>query len=60
MIHLNHFEIDTCNLKINQEKIVMREMDKIIKKLINKKIKNNINQSMYKKLSMKSWLKWLD
>ena len=38
----------------------MREMDKIIKRLINKKIKNNINQSMYKKLSMKSWLKWLD
>ena len=60
LIHLNHFELDTCNLKINQEKIVMREMDKIIKKLINKKIKNNINQSMYKKLSMKSWLKWPD
>ena len=38
----------------------MKEMDKIIKKLINKKIKNNINQSMYKKLSMKSWLKWPD
>ena len=56
----NNPELDTCNLKINQEKIVMREMDKIIKKLINKKIKNNINQSMYKKLSMKSWLKWLD
>lgn len=60
LIHLNHFELDTCNLKINQEKIVMREMDKIIKKLINKKIKNKINQSMYKKLSMKSWLKWPD
>ena len=60
LIHLNHFELDTCNLKINQEKIVMKEMDKIIKKLINKKIKNNINQSMYKKLSMKSWLKWPD
>ena len=60
LIHLNHFELDTCNLKIYQEKIVMREMNKIIKKLINKKIKNNINQSMYKKLSMKSWLKWPD
>jgi len=60
LIHLNHFELDTCNLKINQEKIVMIEMDKIIKKLINKKIKNNINHSMYKKLSMKSWLKWPD
>jgi len=32
----------------------------LAKNLINKKIKNNINQSMYKKLSMKSWLKWPD
>ena len=38
----------------------MREMNKIIKKLINKEIKNKINQSMYKKLSIKSWLKCPD
>ena len=60
LIHLNHFELDTCNLKKNQEKIVMIEMNKIINKLIRKKINNNINHSMYKKLSMQSWLQWPD
>tara|TARA_Y100000590_G_scaffold205267_1_gene232792 strand:- start:35 stop:1243 length:1209 start_codon:yes stop_codon:yes gene_type:complete len=58
LIHLNHFELDTCNLKKNQEKIVMIEMNKIINKLIRKKINNNINQSMYKNFSIQSWLQW--
>ena len=60
LIHLNHFELDTCNLKVNQEKIVMAEIDKIINKLINKKIKYNIAQSEYDKLSLRQWLEWLD
>tara|TARA_B100000029_G_scaffold110048_2_gene101747 strand:+ start:174 stop:1385 length:1212 start_codon:yes stop_codon:yes gene_type:complete len=60
LIHFNHFELDTCNLKINQEKIVMREMDKIIRKLQNKKIVFNLSQSQYKNLSKNQWLKWLD
>ena len=58
LIHLNHFELDTCNLKRNQEKIVMIEMNKIIKKLKTKKLKNNINYSTYKKISMRSWHDW--
>ena len=58
LIHLNHFELDTCNLKINQEKIVMFEMNKIINKLIKNKIKKNMNYKLYKKLSMKSWFDW--
>ena len=60
LIHLNHFELDTCNLKKNQEKIVMKEMDKIIKRLIHNKIRNNISHSIYKKLSMQNWLQWPD
>ena len=60
LIHLDHFELDTCNLKKNQEKIVMLEMNKIINKLVANKIKNNISHKLYKKLSMKSWLKWPD
>ena len=59
LIYLNHFELDTCNLKANQEKIVMREIDKVIKKLTNKKIKHNITLSEYKKLSKSQWLNWL-
>ena len=47
LIHNNHFELDTCNLKENQEKIVMREIDKIIKKLLSNKIKSNITQKEY-------------
>jgi|TARA_B110000196_G_scaffold320290_1_gene341669 D-glucosaminate-6-phosphate ammonia-lyase len=60
LIHLDYFELDTCNLKINQEKILMREIDKMIKKLTNKKIKFNISQSEYIKASQQAWLKWLD
>ncbi|PPR44671.1 MAG: D-glucosaminate-6-phosphate ammonia lyase [Alphaproteobacteria bacterium MarineAlpha5_Bin6] len=60
LIHLDHFELDTCNLKKNQEKIVMVEMNKIINKLVANKIKNNIGHKLYKRLSMKSWLKWPD
>jgi L-seryl-tRNA(Ser) seleniumtransferase len=60
LIFLDHFDLDTCNLKINQEKIVMREIDKVINNLINKKIKNNITLSEYQKLSKSQWLKWLD
>ena len=60
LIHFNHFELDTCNLKKGQEKIVMRELKKIILKLISKKIKNNISQKEYTKKSSKDWLSWLD
>jgi len=60
LIHLNHFELDTCNLKKNQEKIVMKEMDKIIVKLKNRKIKFNLTQSQYNTLSMNEWLNWLE
>ena len=59
LIHLNHFELDTCNLKYNQEKLVMREFDKVIKKLISRKIPNNISQSRYNKLNITRWLDWL-
>ena len=58
LIHLNHFELDTCNLKRNQEKIVMIEMDKIIKKFKTKKLKNNINYQTYKKISLRNWFDW--
>ena len=60
LIFLNHFDLDTCNLKINQEKVVIREIDKVINKLTNKKIKHNITLSDYKKLSKSQWLGWLD
>ena len=60
LIHLNHFELDTCNLKKNQEKIVMRELDKIIKKLKIGKIKSNLSQSQYSLLSQRQWLNWLN
>jgi len=60
LIYLNHFELDTCNLKINQEKIVMREINKIIAKLTNKKIKYNISQLEYNKASQQQWFQWLD
>ena len=59
LIHYNHFELDTCNLKNNQEKIVMKEMDKTIKKLLSKKIKNNIAQKEYDDFSKNNWLSWL-
>ena len=39
LIHFNHFELDTCNLKKGQEKIVMSELKKIINNLILKKLK---------------------
>ncbi|MFL2520092.1 MAG: aminotransferase class V-fold PLP-dependent enzyme [Alphaproteobacteria bacterium] len=60
LIHLNHFELDTCNLKKGQEKIVMKEFKKIISKLVSKKIKNNITQKEYLNKSKKEWLSWLD
>ena len=60
LIHFNHFELDTCNLKKGQEKIVMLELKKIINKLILKKIKNNISLHEYLAKSNKEWLGWLD
>ena len=60
LIHLNHFELDTCNLKKGQEKIVAKEIKKIIKKLSLKKIKNNITQKEYTLKSSKEWLSWLN
>ena len=59
LIHNNHFELDTCNLKKNQEKIVMSEINKIINKLKNKEIKSNLSHSQYNKLSKRQWLEWL-
>ena len=59
LIHHNHFELDTCNLKKDQEKTVMKEMDKIINKLINKKLKTNILQLEYNSFSKNNWLNWL-
>ena len=59
LIHHNHFELDTCNLKKNQEKTVMQEMNKIINKLINKKLKTNISQLEYNSFSKNNWLNWL-
>ena len=60
LIHLNHFELDTCNLKKGQEKEVMKELKKIIIKLNLKKIKNNIYQKEYANKSNREWLSWLD
>ncbi len=60
LIHLNHFELDTCNLKKGQEKIVAKEMKKIILKLSSNKIKNNITQKEYTQKSSKEWLSWLN
>ncbi len=60
LIHFNHFELDTCNLKKDQEKIVMNEFKKIISKLKSKKIKHNISQKEYLNKSKKEWLSWLD
>ena len=58
LIHLNHFELDACNLKKNQEKELMKEMHKIIKKLKQKKLKHNISQDEYKKLAINNWINW--
>ncbi len=60
LIHLNHFELDTCNLKKGQEKIVMEQFKKIISKLKSKKVKYNISQKEYSNKSKKEWLSWLD
>ena len=60
LIHLKHFELDTCNLKEGQEKIVMNELKKIILRLKSKKIKNNISQKEYASKSNKEWLSWLN
>ena len=60
LIHLNHFELDTCNLKKGQERIVAKEIKKIITKLSSKKIKNNITQKEYALKSSKEWLSWLN
>ena len=60
LIHFNHFELDTCNLKKGQEIIVMNEFKKIISKLKSKKIKYNINQKEYSAKSKGEWLSWLD
>ncbi len=60
LIHLKHFELDTCNLKEGQEKIVMNELKKIILRLKSKKIKNNISQKEYAIKSNKEWLSWLN
>jgi len=60
LIHLNHFELDTCNLKKGQEKKVVKEIKKIIMKLSSKKIKNNITQKEYILKSSKEWLSWLN
>ncbi len=60
LIHLNHFELDTCNLKQGQEKVVMNELKKIILKLNSRKIKNNISQKEYSVRSNKEWLSWLN
>ena len=60
LIHLNHFELDTCNLKKGQEKIVAKELKKIIVKLSSKKIKNNITNKEYSIKSTKEWLFWLN
>ena len=56
----NHFELDTCNLKKGQEKIVAKEIKKIIIKLSGNKIKNNITQKEYALKSNREWLSWLD
>ena len=60
LINLNHFELDTCNLKKGQEKVVMNELKKIILKLKTRKLKNNILQKEYSVKSNKEWLSWLN
>ena len=60
LIHHNHFELDTCNLKKGQEKIVMLQFKKIINNLILRKIKSNISLDEYLSKSKKEWLSWLD
>ena len=60
LINLNHFELDTCNLKKGQEKIVAKEIKKIIIKLSSNKIKSNITQKEYAIKSRKEWLSWLN
>ena len=60
LIHFNHFELDTCNLKKGQEKIVMLQFKKIINNLILKKIKSNISLDEYLAKSKNEWLSWLD
>ena len=60
LIHLGHFELDTCNLKKGQERIVMNELKKIISKLLTGKMKKNLSQSEYAIKSKKEWLSWLN
>ena len=62
LIHLNHFELDTCNLKKGDKKIITKQIDKIIFKLKdkNKDINKNINYKLYKKLSLKNWDNWIN
>ncbi len=60
LIHLNHFELDTCNLKKNEHIIVIKTIDKIINKLKNNIFNRKINMSEYKKIAMNNWLNWLD
>jgi L-seryl-tRNA(Ser) seleniumtransferase len=60
LIHLNHFELDTCNLKKGQEKIVAKELKKIIIKLSSNKIKNNITKKEHSIKSRKEFLSWLN
>ena len=58
LIHLMHFELDTCNLKKGQEKIVMSEMNKLIQKFKRNELKSNIFHKDYIKLAMKNWFDW--
>ena len=58
LIRYNFFELDTCNLKINEEKTVASNINKIIKKILSGKIKHNIYFNEYKKLSRLSLIKW--
>jgi len=60
LIHQDHFELDACNLKSNEEKIVMKEMHKIIIKLQQKKLKHNIFHKEYRKLATNNWENWLN
>tara|TARA_B100000686_G_scaffold257591_1_gene269668 strand:- start:995 stop:2212 length:1218 start_codon:yes stop_codon:yes gene_type:complete len=60
LIHLNHFELDTCNLKKNEHIIVIKNLNKIINNLKNNKLDCKINLKKYKKISIKNWINWLD
>lgn len=60
LIHLNHFELDTCNLKKGDKEIIVKEMNKIILKLLSNKIRKNIDLKLYKKLSLNNWENWLN